>query len=552
VIVMTKQHNILARATVALAIAIGVLASGCAGCPDANADFSRADFIMGPRAGVRVGTPAGVRATYTVNPGPPIHLLLGDSIQVGIGVGDAADHTSPIPNALVQYLTHYAIGVGPPPTFFDYPSANTLGNLNLYAASGGQSLGPEISMGPVIAAAQSSAIFVKTAVSGSTLATEWNPTGTYPASGSRNLFNIAITQAQTIAVQTGGFVKVAHVILGTNDSLDATNATNFGTNVTAFAAALRSVFGSSLKIVWVLVNSNTTNPHVTDVRSGLLSAAAGDAQMAVVQYDDCALLGDGLHPTTESYATLGQRMGAAALDLQGITRKQMVTFGATGWGVSWGPGASGSGALSLHSYGGARANGREYLVVTTGIVAGTIPVPSVANGNTWSQVGSTVASTSSGVTEQLAVFTRLVSSTDLTNNGGHTAVTTVTPTTTARHAAKIFYVEGPGLTQTTDASLATSPNTFDTGPTTMAAVTATQADLTLLFTGGYCGASGTMSATNGTLANYVQLQDAPYVIVTDREIVDAFGGTGTGSSGTWAVSSSNNMVKLGLAVAVKP
>ena len=334
-------------------------------------------------------------------------------------------------------------------------------------------------------------------------------------------------------------------------ALDATNASNFGTNISNLDSHLASDFAGS-KRVYLKVNSNTTNPHVTDVRAGLVSALSGNSNAAIVEYDDCALLGDGLHPTTESYLAVGPRVAGAALDLLNVARAPLLKLGSTGWGVAWGPGASGSGSLSPHCWGGARNGGLELLAVTTGIVSGTIPVPSSADA--WTQIGSTIASTASGVTEQLAVFKRNVTTTMLNANGGHTSPTTVSPTTTARHLAKIYYVEGPNFptAATVSASQATTPNTFGTGPTTYAAVTVPSNGAAMLLAGGYCGSDPTQSATNGTLANYSKATDSSFTVVTDREILASFVGTGSGSSGTWSGTSTLNAVELGLAVALGP
>lgn len=485
-------------------------------------------------------------------PTPKGFLCIGDSIQYGIGVGDQAKQDDPTigtPITSCQYLHHGALGVGPPPTFTDYPAANTLGPLNLYAASSGESMGFEMTMGPVLAAALPSApTILVSAVAGSTLATEWDPNGTYPASGSGNLYHGTVTLAHNMEAANGFEVAVIFVVLGTNDALSGTQSAAFAANIANLDSRLASDFPGS-KRVYLKVNSATgtgTDPrdpaNVTTVRNGLASALSGNANAAIVTYDDCALLADSLHPTTETYLAVGPRIAAAALDLMSAPRAPLHAFGSTGWGVSWGTGTSGSGSLSPHSYDAGRTGGREFCVVTTGIVSGTIPTPSSADA--WTQVGSTIASTSSGVTEQMAVFTRPWSS----------AATTITPTTTARHMAKIFYVEGPNFptAPTVSASTATTPGTFGTGPDTFGAITLPTNGLALLFPGGYCGSDTTQSATNGTLSGFVKLTDSAFTIVTDREILAAFGGTGTGSSGTFAVSRVHSTVELGFTLALAP
>lgn len=486
-------------------------------------------------------------------------LMIGDSIQVGIGVGDVAaqdERSIGTPNPVAKLLSHYANGVGPPPTFIDYPSANTLTDLSLYAASSGQSMGFEMTFGPALAAALGTTpVLIKSAVSGSTLAAEWDPSGTYPASGSGNLYNSTVTLAHTMEASSSSQVAIVFVVLGTNDAISGTNASNFAANIANLDNHLATDF-PGCKRVYLKVNASTDPGHaanVSTIRAGLVSALSGNANAAIVEYDDCTLLGDTLHPTTESYLAVGPRVAAAALDLLGVARAPLVTLGATGWGLSWGAGTSGTGALSPKGSGLAKNGHRELLVVATGIVAGTIPAPTSADA--WTQIGSTLVSTASGVTEQLAVFTRLVTTAMLNANGGHTSPTTVTPTTTARHLAKIFNVWGPNANPSVDTSQATQPNTFGTGPTTVAALTTTHVnDLVVLFSGGYCGSDPTQSATNGTLANFAKAIDVSFNILTDREILAAFAGTlaSASTSGTWSESSTANAVLNHLAIALNP
>lgn len=473
---------------------------------------------------------------------------IGDSNNVGIGIGDAADTGFGVlsPNTGVLFNAHYANGVGPPPTFIDFPGNQVVGSLGLYAASNVADMGTEITTGSTLQTATAVPFIAKMGVSGATLAVEWLPTGTYPAAGAGNLFNLWVARMHQLEGLVNRHLDGVIVHLGTNDALDNTQATAFATNMTALATAIRVAFGGSTKIAWVKTNSNTGNTFTTTVRTGQVTAAAGDPQMALVVNDDLPLLGDLLHFTTSSYLTLGQRLGFAILDLLGFARQSVVTSPRI---LGFGPGALGAGNLLPVSWGGARAGDIEYLAVVTGIVAGTIPTPAG-----WTAVASTT-SAASGVTEQYAVFSRVIDAPMLAANNGWTAPTTVAPVTTARHAAKLFTVRGPNVNPTTDAAAVSAPNTFDTGPTTMGAVTSTATnDLVILFTGGYCGSSGTMTGTNGTLTGFAEIQDGVYVIVTDRELIAVYAGTlaGIGSSGTFSISSSANMVKLGIAVAVKP
>lgn len=488
----------------------------------------------------------------------PLIVTFGDSINVGIGVGDARD-TGMVttPNRAVKFLSHYALGVGPPQTFFDFPAPNTLGPVDLYAPGNGQSMGAEISMADVLAAALVGVTpaIVKVGVSGSTLGIEWDPDGGYPAPGAGNLYNLALSQVRGVEAQ--GYQTAAVVnILGTNDAALAATANAFQSNVARMNARQRADFGASCGPIWVLPSIHTANDFLGPVRAGLIAAAAADPQMVVVEYDDCDLLLDGLHPTTRSYTTLGQRIAAAALRLMNIAPQPLARVGS--WGVSWAPGASGStsggGSISPTGYGAAQVNDLELLYVATGFVNGAIPDPT--SSVPWTQAGNLVRSVASGVTEQLAVYSRPVTAAMLVDNNGHTAPTTIAIPSggTTAVAAKIVCVSGPNPNLSVEAVQPTAPDVFGTGPTPFAALnTSSPNDLVLLFAGGFCGSSGTMSATNGVLANFTKLQDSAFVIVSDREILTVFGGAlaAPGSSGAWQVSSSNSMVPVGLAIAVK-
>lgn len=480
-------------------------------------------------------------------------LLIGDSNAVGQGVGDSADTALVIgtPNTGVMFNAHYANGTGPPPTFIDFPGDQVVGSLGLYAASGISSYGTEITTGALLKTVTSAPFIAKIAVSGSTLATEWLPTATYPFGAvPTNLFNQMVARVHQLEAKVARTLDFVMVHLGTNDALSNPNSAAFQANMGALATAMRAIW-PGLKIVWVKTNGSTSpgdHPGVAALRAGQVAYVAGDAATSLIDNDDLALLPDLLHYKSDAYVTLGQRMASSAISLLGISRPAVV-----GAPVVAGAGSIivGTGNLAVASYGDSLAGDIEYLAVTTGIVAGTIPTPSG-----WTAVAAT-SSLASGVTEQYSVFSRVIDAAMLTANSGHTAPTTVAPTTTTRHAAKTFTVRGPTANPTTDASQVTSPNTFDTGPTTFSAVTSTASNAGfLLFTGGYCGANPTMSATNGTLTGFTRIQPAPAVgvIVTDREVIDLFYGTraAAGSSGTFSVSCSLNMVKLGVAVAVKP
>jgi len=502
---------------------------------------------IGMRIGARIGQAIGISADPIGGAGGDLILKIGDSNAVGIGVVDGADTGFGLatPNPLIPYLHHTSGGVGPPPVFVDFPAANTLGPLGPYAPTSGQSMSTELTLGPVLRAAGMNLALLTVAVSGSTLATEWLPTSTYPAAGAGNLYHLMVAQVRTIEAQTGRKTRAIEVHLGTNDALGSTNANAFAANMPAINTQLRIDFPGAV-IVWVKTNVNTGNSFTSTVRTAQTTVAAGDPLMTLIDIDDDSLIGDLLHYTTSGYMVLGQRVAYAMLDLLGIARQVVRVVPAV---VSYGPEAHGSASpISVFSGGGEKDGDLQILQVPAGIVAGSVTTPSG-----WTLLG-TATSTASGVTEEMAFYSRAVTAAAITANNGHMPPASVAFTTVGRVAAKIYTVRGPNLNPTVDVFQTAGPNTFDTGPTAFTGVTTTAAnELIMLLSGGYCGSSGTMSATSA-LAGFAKIQDTATVIVTDRELLSLWTGTQAtiGGTGNPSVSSSANMVKLGAVIGIKP
>lgn len=502
------------------------------------------------RSGLRAALRSGLSPTD--GPGTPtLWAIVGDSNGVGIGIGDSADTGFRVgtPNTGIPFNAHYAVGTGPPPTFVDFPSAGSFGSLGLYAASSSQSMGIEMSMGPELLAAGATPAIFKMAVSGSTLATEWLPTSTYPAAGAGNLFNLWVARVQAAQSATGRTLGGVVVSLGTNDALSSGQAAAFQANMAAFVAAVRLAFGSSTAVVWIKTNVNTGNVNTPAVRSGQDAAVAADSTIKLVDNDDLTLLGDNLHYLTNGYLTLGQRCALALLDARGYARRTVTTTPAV---IGYGPVASGAGNLTVVSYGGEQDGDLQVLDVGIGIVAGTITTPSG-----WTQAVASGDSTSTGVTVSSTVYVRKVTSALLAANGGRMPATTVTIGTSTRNAAKPYTVRGPAALDVTnvDATQAFAANVFNTGPVSITGVTTTQAnELVLCLTAAYCGSSGTVAVTNGGLAGVTEVQDSASVIVTDRILLAATVGSkaAAGATGAWSYTSSANTVLSANTISIKP
>jgi carbohydrate esterase-like sialic acid-specific acetylesterase len=473
----------------------------------------------------------------------------GDSNSVGIGVANAADSGFLVntPTTAVAFNTRYATATGPPPTFTDFPALLTMGSLGPYAAPSLPSMGIELTLGRTLLASTTAPAIMKMAVSGSTLAVEWLPTGTYPAAGPGNLYRLFVAQVRSIEALTGRLLDFSIWNLGTNDAANAGQAAAFGANMTAIAAALRVDFGASHKIVWLKTNVNCVNANTATVRTAQASVAALDAGMLLIDNDDILLAGDGLHYLTNGYLSLGQWGGYGALDLLGVARATVAT---TPDAILYGPESHGTGNLVVVAPGGEVDGDLEVLVVVCGKVAGTI-----TEAGDWTQIQD-VETTASGETHRMGVFTRPVTGAGLAATG-HMAATTVTVATAARNAAKIFTIRGPNLNPTVDASSATTPNAITVAavPTTVTGVTTTANNaLVLIITGGGCGTDGTMAVAASGLTNVREIQDTAANILSDREIINLTVGTKAsfGATGNFSMTPSNNMVGLAVAVAIKP
>lgn len=510
--------------------------------------------MIGVRVGVVVGPRVGVAAGVSEDPiavsGGNFFPIPGDSNGVGIGVGDAADPSFAVatPISAVPYNTHYANGVGPPPVFIDYPAANAFGPLSLYAASSGQSMGIELTLGSTLLACGATPTISKFCVSGSTLVNEWLPTSTYPAPGAGNLYNLWIAKLRSF----GGTVKAVTVSLGTNDAASTTTANAFQAAMGTFITQIRSDLGNAtLPIVWIKTNAATSpgdHPGLATVRAAQVAYAGTDVHFALVDNDDLALIGDLLHYTADAYLTLGQRCAIAALDLLGVARRTPAT---TPDVMQFGPTAKGSGNLSIIAPGDVQNGDLLCLGIATGVANTAIATPTG-----WTKVGTTAQSVFGGSSFcQMALFTRAATTTELNANGGHAAPAAYTAADT-ENIGQMIVVRGPNANPTVDVSANTTPNSFTTGPQSLTGPTTTaDHELMLAWWAGFCGQAGTNVLTNGTLANVAKVLDGAHLLPdTNFQLMSVAKGqlAAHGASGSWSVTSSNNMLGNAIVVGIKP
>lgn len=514
--------------------------------------------MIGPRIGTAIGTRIGIAVGISADPlvmdAQPASMvgLDGDSNGAGIGVANAADRDFAVmtPNPLVKLNAHYAtsVGAGASNTFIDYPSADAVTDLSLYADPGGASMGFEMSLGTtLVRRGVPLPVIQKVCVVGSTLAVEWNPAGTYPAAGSGNLFHISVTKKLAFQASTGRRLAALVVSLGTNDAANAGQAAAFQANMAVFCAAWRAVF-PGLVIVWIKTNPDPLgNANFQAVIDAQVAYAATDPLFRLVDNADCLLVSDHLHYTANSYLTIGQRAGSAIATSLGYPQQTIV--GAPNF-IGYGPIAASATNPVVLSDGDEMDGDLQVMTARLQIIASTIPVAPTG----WTLVGTT-ASLGGGVTETLYVFTRPVTTALISANNGHMPPSTVTVVGgSTGNTARVRTLRGRTLNPTVDASAFTPSMVFGTGPVVVPALTTLSPDTRVaLFTGGFCGSAGTMAEMNGILAGFAEVSDTT-IGISANNVLDAMA-TGTlaapGSSGTFSVTSSAGAVQANAVISFK-
>lgn len=496
--------------------------------------FGTRSLHFGPHIGVGIGTSVA---------GGLLLAIAGDSNGKGQGDSDHADGGFRVatPNPSVPYNARYANSVTNPPVFVDFSTNLVMRSLAPYAAGGGPNMGLEITLGPEVLGAGLAPSIAKYAITGATLATEWLPTANYPTVGP-NLFTSWVARMRAF----GGRV-VPVISLGTNDAADTTQASAFQANMTAFIAATRAAFGSTTPIVWIKTNANTTNTFASVVRAAQVAVALLDPLLILVDNDDLTL-SDGLHYFPDGYLTLGQRCAFAALDALGVARSvPSVTPDVIGRG----PAAHGAGALAPVGYGGARANDREYMSVTAGLL--NVPITTPVG---WTLIANTSVTSTFAVTnkQQGAVYERLVTQVMLDANAKHTAATAVLDTNDL-NCAQIYCVRGPSGAPSTDVSSGSVNDALGTSLSLTGVTTTVPNTRVLMFAGGFTGAgTNSLVAVNAALTNVVEKQDSTNDIGSDFQMSTLTAGTKAtaGATGAATVTSASNAIFVGATVAVKP
>lgn len=178
-------------------------------------------------------------------------------------------------------------------------------------------MGCELSLGHGLDDVAHNFSFVKFGVGGTSLATQWLPTATFPTNppGGPNLFNQMVTYLQNAERDLGGHIRAIIWIQGESDAIDPTQAANYGTNLSAFITALRTHW-PNLPFVFNRLSINNSGTYRTDVRAGQTTVANTVPGTWMVDCDDL-ILDSGLHFVPNDYVKLGYRFVASTIDAMG-------------------------------------------------------------------------------------------------------------------------------------------------------------------------------------------------------------------------------------------
>lgn len=180
--------------------------------------------------------------------------------------------------------------------------------------------GPEIKLGRLLADAASTEIaIVKFAVSGSSLAVNWNPAT--PGSFYHEMRDdVAGALAALAAAGDTGHVAAFFWMQGEADAQTGPASAAYEANLTSFIAQLRADFANAaLPFVFGRINVNIDTsccfsfPFKDAVRTAQANVAGAVARTAMVDTDDLPLIADNLHFTAAGQLGLGERFANAYL-----------------------------------------------------------------------------------------------------------------------------------------------------------------------------------------------------------------------------------------------
>lgn len=442
---------------------------------------------IGPHVGphIGIGQPSGTRAV----------VIIGDSNAVGQGVTDKSDPAFNVTATItaVPYETQYSQAAADPISWTNLAAGGT----RPYAIGGVAGFGAEMAIAQEFLAAGQSPVIIKIAVSGTTCA-QWLLGSGYPAA--TDLYTQARTYIRAQAAAHGAQVAGFAIFLGGNDGTDVNLANALQANLLTLSTRLHADFGA-VPLVLVKSNDNTDVTFLATVRTAQAAAAAADTTISLVDDDDLNLVSDRLHFNAEAYISLGQRIAYTMLTRLGVSVARPSTAPAL---MGYGPETYGPGTGEPAGWGGAIAGDLEVLVAMSLTASGANNAITTPTG--WTAISNTASTATDGTsTTRVAAYSRVVDSTMLNANGGHTAATSIAAAN-AINFSRIYTIRGPNLNPTVDTALVSTNAGFVTA-VTINQITPSTAGLALVVPGGF--------RTNAT-ANPVTVTMAGLSSLTDR------------------------------------
>jgi hypothetical protein len=511
--------------------------------------------VIGGRIGLVVGAALGPACGAGVDQldpqggsAPPLIAFMGQSNagdntdyeqgDAGLGLGSTY--------ASVNITSKY--GISDPITWTVNRSRQT---LRPSAAGGGANMGATLAAGRLMYQRAGLTEIVQYAVSSTDL-TQWLPGSGYPASpgADPDLFDQAVTYIRASETASGTRLAAVVWIQGENDAGDLTLSNNYQTNLTAFAAALRAQFGSTLKFIIVKLNTNAVATYKATVRTAQAAFVSGDGGKSVlVDVDDLPLI-DSFHYGPDTIATVGNRCASAALTLLGYAKQAVPSTSPILIGAE--PGVFGTGALTPRSRPDAVDGDVEILVTSANYLTAADSLSSAQGFTLLTEQDSTWTT----VTSNGQLYKRTVTQATLDANSGRMPSPTVADTND-KNAAKIFLFRGPNATITVGPSAASVNDNADTAISCPSVTTGANNALVFQLATGWAGSSARSIAsgpTNGNLTSLATAQHGVFSVSAEGVVFSAFTGIKATAGATGATTGAYDVyvVQTNFSVSLEP
>jgi cysteine-rich repeat protein len=259
-----------------------------------------------------------------------VFILAGQSNAVGYG---SEASLLPPPLDMPQTDVRFWFDEGPFFALFDPSLRIDSGDMlvalqyqsdpsGLTFATTNDGFGSEIKLGRTLADALALDVaIVKFAVSGSSLAVDWNP-ATAGSLYHQMRDDVAGALAALAAAGDSGQVAGVFWMQGEADAMTSDAAAAYETNLTSFIGQLRTDFASTgLPFVLGRINVNIdmsccfSFPYKDDVRTAQANVAGAVSRTVMVDTDDLPLIDDSIHFAAPGQLSLGERFANAYLAL---------------------------------------------------------------------------------------------------------------------------------------------------------------------------------------------------------------------------------------------